>query len=56
MNITEYNKKTRYLAPLASAVLKDDYHIISADEYLYKFLDKNASKKMIELFTSFTLI
>ena len=49
MNITEYNKKTRYLAPLASAVLKDDYHIISADEYLYKFLDKNASKKMIEL-------
>ncbi len=49
INITEYNKKTRYLAPLGKAVLKEGFYIASADEYVYKFLDKNATKSFLEI-------
>ncbi len=49
MNISVYNDKTRYLMPLGMGILKGDYYIASADEYLYKYLDMNSDRRFTEL-------
>lgn len=49
MNITAYSKKNGYLMPLGMAILKGDYNIASADEFLYAYLDKNADRRFTDL-------
>lgn len=49
MNITSYNEKTRYLMPLGKAILQEGYLIASADEYMYKYLDKNADRVFTDM-------
>jgi len=49
LNITDYNAKTRYLMPLGKAILKGNYYIASADEYMYKFLDMNSDRMFTDL-------
>ncbi len=49
MNITAYSDKKGYQMPLGMAILKGDYYIASADEYLYAYLDKNADRRFTDL-------
>lgn len=49
MNISDYNEKTRFLMPVGSALLKKDYYIEAADEYLHKYLAFNLECPLVEL-------
>lgn len=48
MNITDYNRKTRYLMPVGSCLLKQDYMVASADEFFYKFLNVQEECSFLE--------
>lgn len=49
MNIEKYTKKTRFKMPLGSLILREDMRIVSADQYIYKYLDKRYDKLFTEL-------
>lgn len=48
MNITEFDNKTRYIMPVGTAILKENYKIASADEYFYKFIHTNTGLAFID--------
>ena len=48
MIITEYNRKTQYLMPVGSALLKQDYIVASADEFFYNFLNVKGECSFLE--------
>lgn len=49
MNITSYNTKTSFLMPSGNMVLKKDYFVASADEYMYTFLDVHVNDPFLDL-------
>lgn len=49
MNITKYNTKTKYAMPLGTMIIKENGQIVTADRYIYRYLDKHADMLFMEL-------